>query len=390
MKRFVLFTVLALLVIGGIVGGVTLTQWGMFLPQHKDNLDLFMESRLAAMEVPGMATGIVNAAGEVSWDGYYGSYDGEHPVSEDTMFMIASVSKTVIATAVMQLWEEGLFELDDDINDYLDFEVRNPNHPEAAITFRHLMTHRASISDRFPFYDDMYTISEGGGDSPWGLGEFLAAYLLPDGQFYSLDNYLKEEPGEVYEYANYGAMLLAYLVEELSGETFADYCQAHIFAPLDMEHSYFLLSDIPVSETEIATPFEDGVALPHYNYPDYPAGSLRTTIRDLARFAAFYLNPSAADAAILKAETIDLMWAANGASDDLGEGEMSLIWTHMDWALFNAIGHTGGDPGVATMLLLYPEEDFATILFLNGDPKNYALMRSVAGRLHAEGLARGE
>ncbi len=60
--------------------------------------------------------------------------------------VIASISKTITATAVMQLWEQGLFELDDDVNDYLPFNVRNPNHPDVPITFRMLLTHTSSIN----------------------------------------------------------------------------------------------------------------------------------------------------------------------------------------------------------------------------------------------------
>ena len=350
MKRFVIFAVLTIVVAALIGVGVTLNKWGAFLPKYEQDTDRFMESRRVAMDVPGMAVGIVGTGG-ITWEGYYGTYDGEHPVSEDTVFMIASVSKTVIATALMQLWEQELFDLDDDVNTYLDFEVRNPHHPEAAITFRQLMTHHASIADRYPFYDEMYTIAEGGGDSPWNLDEFLQAYLVPGGQFYSTDNYLESAPGEGFEYSNYGAALLAYLVEVLSGEDFADYCHRYIFQPLGMKHSYYLIRDIPASETEIASPFSEDKALPHYSYPDYPAGSLRTTIRDLARFASFYLDPAASNAAILQPETIALMFDKYSESSDLGEGEMGLIWVHMDWMFFKAIGHTGGDPGVALSLI---------------------------------------
>jgi CubicO group peptidase (beta-lactamase class C family) len=374
----------------GLIGFAMLaatTSCALLLHSYRDDVDLFMESRMIEMEVPGMAVGVVGPDDYV-WEGYYGTYDGENPVSENTLFMIASVSKTVVATAIMQLWEQDLFALDDDINDYLDFTVRNPGHPDAAITFRHLMTHRSSIVDRYPFYDDLYTIDSGSGDSPWGLGEFLRAYLLPDGEFYDGANFLQAAPGDKFDYANYGAMLLAYLVEVLSGEAFSDYCADHIFTPLGMDNSYYLISDIPDTETEIATPFCCGEALPHYSYPDYPAGSLRTTIRDLSIFASFYLGISAGTETVLKPETIELMFGEYGDSKDLGEGQMGLIWVHMTWVLFGAVGHTGGDPGVSTVLLLYPDEEIATILLMNGSPNSFFLQREVMGRLHDQASGR--
>jgi CubicO group peptidase (beta-lactamase class C family) len=346
-----------------------------------------MESRRAAIEVPGMAACIVGSDGIV-WEGYFGTYDGEHPVSEDTLFMIASVSKTMIATAIMQLWEQGRFDLDDDINDYLDFDVRNPSHPEEKITFRHLMTHRSSITDRYPFYLETYTLDSGGGDSPWDMGEFLEEYLVHDGQFYSTENYLDVPPGDSFEYTNYGATLLAHLVEVLSGDSFSAYCQDRIFDPLGMEHSYSHLADIPSSEMEIASPFENGTALPHYGYPDYPAGSLRTTIRDLARFASFYLEPPSNGGVVLQPETVELMFGKYGESTDFGEDQMGLIWVHMDWLFFSAIGHTGFDPGVDTTMFLYPDEGFATITFLNAHPsgsKGPYLSWEILRRLYEEG-----
>jgi len=379
MKRRVVLVSLIVVVISTVVFAI-LKDRGVLLPNYNNDVDRFMISRMRIMEVPGMAASIVGPEGVV-WEGYYGTYDGEHPVSEDTMFMIASVTKTVVATAIMQLWEQGRFDLDDDINDYLDFDVRNPSNPDAAITFRHLLIHRSSIHDRYPFFEEMYTIATGGGDSPWELGEFLEAYLVPDGQFYSSENYLDSAPGEHYEYANYGAALLAYLVEVLSGENFSSYCHKHIFTPLGMEHSYPLLSDIPKSEIEIASPFQDGIALPHYGYPDYPSGSLRTTIQDLARFASFYLDPKTGNEPILQTATVELMFGEHGEGND--EDQIGLIWWHEDR---NGIGHNGGDDGVATALTLYPDKGFGTILFVNGDPKNYnTFFTEVINRLHDEG-----
>jgi CubicO group peptidase (beta-lactamase class C family) len=379
MKHRIVLTSLIVIVIFSVVFA-TLKWPSIFLPDYRNDVDRFMISRMKFMDVPGMAAGIVGPDGIV-WEGYYGTYDGEKPVSEDTMFMIASVTKTVVITAIMQLWEQNLFNLDDDINAYLDFEVRNPYHPEAPITFRHLMTHRSSIHDRYSLLEELYTIESEGGDSPWALGDFLEAYLVPGGQFYSHENYLEKVPGEQYEYANYGAALLGYLVEVLSGESFAKYCHKHIFTPLGMKHSYLLINDIPASEREIASPFQDGIALPHYSYPDYPAGSLRTTIRDLSRFASFYLEPALSSEVILQPATIELIFDVHGESDD--EYPIGLIWRHWDGGV---IGHMGGDDGVATDLTLYPVENLATILFVNGNPKNYdTLFYEVIERLHIEG-----
>jgi CubicO group peptidase (beta-lactamase class C family) len=359
---------------------------------NAEELDAFMESKRLVMQVPGLAAGIMTADG-VAWEGYYGTYDGVADVSADTIFGIASISKTVIATAAMQLWEQGLFDLENDINDYLPFSVHNPSYPDTPITFRMLMTHRSSIVDRYPFYMEMYTIGgygEIGGDTPWALGDFLSEYLSPDGQFSQTGNWLSDEPGSTYEYSNYGAALLAYLVARISGIDYAEYCRQFIFGPLGMEHTYYRLREIPPTETELAVPFAGPVALDHYDYPDYPAGSLRTTIRDLGRFAGMYLNGGTINGVtILQPETIKLMWQSHGRSDDQGERSMGLIWVHMTRYYFGATGHTGGDPGISTSLLLYPRQGFAVILFANGEGTwiGYEAEREIVRRLWREGRA---
>ncbi|MBN1439852.1 MAG: beta-lactamase family protein [Anaerolineales bacterium] len=391
MKRVKIITIvlaIGALIVVGI--GLALNMMGMFLPAHADDIDRFMESRMAAMQSPGMAAGIIGPDG-ILWEGYYGTMDGRRPVNEDTLFLLASVSKTMVGTAAMQLWEQGKFELDDEINDYLDFEVRNPNHPEAAITFQHLLTHQSSISDgSIERYQRFYTIADGGGDSPLGLGEFLESYLVPGGEEYSAASYRKTAPGEGSEYSNYGVALLALLVEMISGEDFADYCQSHIFDPLDMEHSYFRIRDIPASEMQIASPFHQGEPIPQYSYPDYPSGALRTTLRDLSRFAAFYLDPAGSETGILQPKTVELMFESHGDSVFLGSANMGLIWMRMDWIFFEAVGHNGSDKGVSTYLLLYPEDGFATVFFMNSDFRGsdigyYVLLRDVAERLYNKG-----
>lgn len=359
-----------------------LGNWGAMLPRHADNVDAFMENRRQEVAVPGLAVGVLNKDG-LQWDGYYGTSDGVSPVTDETVFMVASVSKTVVGTAAMQLWEQGEFDLDDDINDYLSFEVQNPHQPNEPITFRHLMIHRSTIVDRDPLYDDMYTL-ENGGDSEWGMAEYLEAYLTPDGEFYSADNFLQTQPNSQFEYSNYGNALLAVLVEEISGELFSQYARNHIFEPLGMTSSYFLLSDIP-ADVDLATPFLEGKAIPQYNFPDYPAGSLRTTVNDMSKFAAFYLDPAAHDSGLLEPETVEIMFGEYGQSADLGEGEMGLVWVHLDGLLLNAIGHTGGDYGVTAYIMLYPDEGYATLLMQNGNSSSLFIERSILKRLKKEG-----
>jgi CubicO group peptidase (beta-lactamase class C family) len=114
-----------------------------------DALDALLTANMAEAHMPGLAACIVKG-GKVAWCNGYGLADIEanRAVTPDTVFLIASVSKTVTAVALMQLWENGAFELDDDVAMALPFAV---DHPSSGlpITYRGLLTHTASVRDNW-------------------------------------------------------------------------------------------------------------------------------------------------------------------------------------------------------------------------------------------------
>ncbi|WP_132270546.1 serine hydrolase domain-containing protein, partial [Novosphingobium sp. PhB57] len=111
-----------------------------------DPLERFLKKQLEGAAIPGMAIGVARA-GKVTLMRGYGFADiAQHrQVTTDTMFHLASVTKTVTATAIMMLVEAGHIDLDAPISGYLDFKVINPAHPDSAITVRHLLTHVSSL-----------------------------------------------------------------------------------------------------------------------------------------------------------------------------------------------------------------------------------------------------
>ena len=170
----------------------------------------------------------------------------KRPVTPETLFLIGSVSKTITATALMQLFEEGKFGLDDDIDNYLPFHVDIPFQPDAPVTFRQLLTHTASIDDN-PDYINCpgwctYGSSIGpfvtrGADSPVSLADFTKGYLTPDGPYYDWDrNFELAAPGTKSDYSNMGLVIVGYLVEVISGVPFDQVLQdAYFHAARDGE-----------------------------------------------------------------------------------------------------------------------------------------------------------
>ena len=172
---------------------------------------------IAAMEThhfAGMQALIVKND-EIVWNKNYGfaNIGLNKPVQDSTLFLVASISKTILVTAFMQLWEDGLFNLDHNINDYLqpDFQVINPSHPSDTITFRMIMTHTSSINDNWGILDPLTVC----GDSPISLDSMLVNYFTPGGIYYSPSNFNSWAPGAEgeWDYSNIGSCILAYVVD---------------------------------------------------------------------------------------------------------------------------------------------------------------------------------
>src|SRR6516225_7803387 len=213
-------------------GGMSLVV-GARSPQaavSRNELDEFIEAELQAQRIPGLAACVVKS-GKIVWSKGYGWASVKKRVAMDpdrTIQNIASISKTVTATAAMQLWEKGKFELDDDINNYLSFAVRNPSYPDKPISFRFLLTHRSSIADG-PAYMSSYTR----GDPSITLETWITGYMSPGGRNYRREaNFHPRSPGKKYRYSNVGFGVLGYLIEKISGESVREFTKRHIFEPL--------------------------------------------------------------------------------------------------------------------------------------------------------------
>src|SRR5476651_1149586 len=112
------------------------------------SLDSGIVKLMADNHIPGLAACAIDS-GKIKWTGYYGYQDilRRKPVTGKTLFAVASTSKTVTSAALMQLYGEGRFTMDDDINKFLPFKVANPDYPGVPIIFGELLRHRSSIKD---------------------------------------------------------------------------------------------------------------------------------------------------------------------------------------------------------------------------------------------------
>jgi CubicO group peptidase (beta-lactamase class C family) len=344
-----------------------------------DDLHVAIRSMMRDARVPGLAACIVKD-GEIAWSHGYGHANlaRDRRATPDTIFMLASISKTAMVVAAMQAVEDGALDLDADVDDVLPFTVRNPRHPDAVITLRTLLTHTSSIRDDWPTIVPFYAH----GDSPIALGDYLRRYLTPEGDLYHAHrSYSAWLPGTRYDYSNIAAALAGYAVEAASGTPFDAWCDERIFAPLGMRRTSWHLAGL--DRTQVAMPYRflHGRFVPYgqYGYPDYPDGQLRTSARQLAHhLLAFMSGGEYAGTRVLQAATVDEMRRVQFPGVATGQG---LIWYRFGLHGMRLMGHNGGDDGVATQMYFRPDDDVGVIALANGnwhfDGRGWPLQRIV-------------
>ncbi len=226
--------------------------------------------------------------------------------------MLGSTSKTITGTAFMQLYEDGLIGLDDDINDYLPFQVHHPLYPHEVVTPRMLLSHVSGIRDNWDIFN---TVHYPGGDSPIPLSVFTEGYLTPDGQYYNIENFTSSAPATAYEYTNVGTTLIAYIIEVITDLAFEQYCQENIFTLLEMSVTSWLLANLNLNNVAMPYTNNNGNFIPfgHYGSPVYPCGFLRTSSHYLAHYLIAFMQKGQLNGIeILDSTSVELMSSVKG------------------------------------------------------------------------------
>lgn len=246
-----------------------------------EKIDAFVEEHRDT--TAGMTTAVFDRNGFV-YEGYFGYANKEAEVAADaqTVMEWGSVTKLTVWVSVMQLWEQGRIDLNEDIQVYLPEGFLKNLRYEKPITMLDLMNHTAGFEEvAFGLYAD-------DAESILSLEEALSR-CQPVQRF---------EPGTVQAYSNYGAALAGYLVERISGQPYDAYAKEHIFEPLGMQHTAIApdLSDNPwvrAQRAQLQCYREDGS--PIQNRREcvnlYPCGMCTSTLGDLMRFGQALLNP---------------------------------------------------------------------------------------------------
>lgn len=335
-------------------------------------LDSIITQYLISEHIPG-ATGLIfKKNGETIWSGNFGyrNLENQLPVEDSTLFLMASVSKTFVATAIMQLWENGLINLDESITNYLPagFTVINPYKPNDTITVKMLMLHTSSLKDNWSVLWNLW----GCGDYPEPLDSFLINYFTPGGSHYSSANFYTYSPGSTWNYSNSGSCLLGLIVQNITGKNFNEYVKDSIFTPLSMNTSSWFLEGMDTSK--IATHYKGNPpqALCHVGMAFWPIGQLRTSISELYNFAFAYLNDGLYNnQRILDSSTVAYILSYHGVTTPWGT--QGLIWGKDSDVYSNIWGHSGAFVGTETGMYVCIDEDWGILFFINyGNDPNYS------------------
>ncbi|MCX6664399.1 MAG: serine hydrolase [Euryarchaeota archaeon] len=329
-----------------------------------DDFDKAIIDYMNKGHMPSTALAIIKNNSMVWSKGYgYADIKNKKEATNETVYMLASISKTFAATAIMQLWEKGLLDLDDDVNEYLPFNVRNPNYPDVPITFRMILTHRSSIASRIANLFTIFSILRIPYDN---MGE----YLNPGGKLYSPKNWKDYPPGEKQSYSCTAYELLGYLVECITNQSFPEYCTKYIFQPLDMKNTSYYPSYYKKEQLAVQYIYLLGryIALPEFEDRNYASGGLRSNLEDLSHYLIAYMNGGQYNGVnILKNNTVELMFTRQYPGDNyIGYGlGWQILSSHNDSENNLRMGHNGGMPGSQTYMFYYTSEDVGIIIFTN-------------------------
>ncbi len=314
----------------------------------KKSLDRYLKEFRTNKLIPGISAGAA-LNGKIFWLGNSGIADVENntPVTDGSLFRIASISKSITAVAVMQLVEKGKIRLDNDARLYIPYFPKK----KWKFTVRQLLNHTAGIRNYYRReFDDTKHYS-----------------TIKDAVGIVSNDTLAYMPGTKYRYTTFGYNLLGSIIENVSGQSYAEYVRKNIFEPALMN------STLPDYQQRII-PYRTGIyernrARLLENAPladlsnKYPGGGLLSTSGDLLRFAVNLLEGN-----LVKPETLDSMLVPtrlkNGTLVNYGLG----FTLGKDKAGRKYFAHDGYDG--TSLLLIYPEERLAAVDLLNIRDRN--------------------
>ena len=321
-----------------------------------------VEEILSRRPTVGFALGVVRGGSrEFLYEHGVADVSSNRPLAEDTVFRVASITKTFTAIAAMQLWEQGLVDIDAPANDYLRaFELVPAKAGWRPATLRHLMTHTAGIGEQVP--------RSGMIRRDFGESVKLGQRVPSLAEYYGGRLRLDAEPGTRFRYGDHSPSTLGQIVEDVSGTSLDRYLREHVFEPLGMSDTTLVRSE--VDQSRLATGYtlrSSGVrAVPDRAWVTAGATNAYSTPRDMARYLAALMGGGANEhGSVLKPATVATMFAAQYQPHPRIPG-MGLAFWRRDAGGHQVVEHQGVIPGFDSQILVAPDDGIGVMAFTNG------------------------
>lgn len=337
-----------------------------------ENLDKVIKEFMESEPIPGLAVGVVYNK-EVIYTKGFGvkNIETKEPVTEKSLFHMASVSKTFVATGIMQLVQQGKLKLDSQLIEYLPyFQLKDGRYK--SITIRQLLNHISGIPDEDDYEWDKPQYDEGA----------LERYVRNQ-----KDKTLMWEPGEKFAYSNIAFEILGDVIAKVSGISFEEYMKKNILDVLDMKESNFYKP--LVSKELLTTPHILGVKggygakvseIYPYNRFHGPSSTLCSNVVEMCNYAIANMNKGVLNnKKILEPESYLELWKEQAVIGwESYKTEVGLSWFLGEYKGNKVTSHSGSDTGYLSNLILFPEIGVALIIMSNSD---YMSMHSLCTTL---------
>lgn len=299
-------------------------------------------------DAPSVAVAVAHK-GRILWEQGFGWADKERRViaTEHTLYSLASLTKPLTAAGIMTLVQAGKIDLERPINDYLGAAKLQARVGDARqATVRRVIDHTSGLP----------------GGSQFFYGEERALVPSMERSILRYGN-LMAPAGERYEYSNFGYGVLSYVIERVSGRSYADYMRVELFLPLAMTHSSIGVG-AGLEQYQAIRYDRTGQPIPDYAFGEPGAAAGYSSAHDLIRLGLFFLkHPQRGQRAILSDSSIDRMLLAGPGANEISSGNVG--WEISQIGQRTMVGHAGSMAGVTTELTMVPAEDMSVVVLSN-------------------------
>lgn len=376
-KMFWIIIVILLLLITGLYVFAPHPPATPKMVKSQAELETYLQQLVKTGSPPGLSVVVVKDNKTV-YSRAFGYADGPNQISAtpETIYHWWSMTKIPTAIAIMQLQEKGLLNIEDAVIEYLPwFEVVYPSTDSPIVSVRHLLQHSSGLPDPIPAIIGWVHYDNNGRDQTDLVKKFLPEYKK-----------LNFKPGEKAAYSNFNYMVLGAIIEAVSGQSYESYIKENILQPLEMTQTDFVYSASMSAHEAIGT-----LPVVHFYTPLMPTlldtkALIREQQGQYFWFKRVYIDATPSTGLIGPAPDVAKLMLAylNGGDKILSPATVALMTNTaplsrvgLGWFINQDVNnfyleHTGGGPGFATFMRVYPEKNLGIALLANGTDLDYA------------------